>query len=126
MSPPEDQCVSLHVQVALAGQKVQSEEAVVAPAFTNLKVRGKLPNDVLGWVTGGLMDHLHTVLIPTQNQDNVTIHKGKCEEKQGYNLFYFILYMFAHSQRQHCKNSANAHIEDVDYCLLILKTLTTY
>lgn len=68
VSPPKDQCVGLHVQVALAGQKIQSEEAVVAPAFTNLKVRGKLTNDVLGWVTGGLMDHLHTVLIPTQKQ----------------------------------------------------------
>ena len=72
VSPPEDQSVRLHVEVALTGQKVQSEKAVVAPALPHLKVRGKLPNDVLSWVTGGLVDHLHTVLIPTQNQDNVT------------------------------------------------------
>ncbi len=69
---PEDQRVCLHVQVALTGQEVQSEEAVVAPALTNLKVRRKLSNYVFGWVTGGLMDHLHTVLIPTHNQDRIT------------------------------------------------------
>lgn len=72
VSPPEDQCVGLHVQVALAGQQVQSEEAVVAPAFTDLEVWGELTDDVLGGVTGGLMDHLHTVLIPAQRQDDIT------------------------------------------------------
>ncbi len=70
--PPEHQRVSLHVQVALAGQQVQSEEAVVAPTFTDLKVRRKLPNYVLGWITGGLMDHFHTVLIPTHTHDSIT------------------------------------------------------
>ena len=80
VSLPEDQCVGLHVQIALAGQKVQSEEAVVAPTFTNLKVRGKLPNYVFGRVTGGLMDHLHTVLIPTQNQDSI-ITQGNTRQK---------------------------------------------
>lgn len=80
VSPPEDQRVGLHVQVALTGQKIQSEEAVVAPAFTDLKVRGKLTNDVLGWVTGGLMDHLHTVLIPTQNQGSI-YYTRKCTAK---------------------------------------------
>lgn len=64
-TPPEDQCVRLHVQVSLAGQEVQSEETVVAPAFSNLEVGGELPDDVLGGVAGGLVDHLHAVLVPT-------------------------------------------------------------
>ena len=80
MSVPEDQCVRLHVQVALAGQKVQSEEAVVAPAFTNLKVWGKLPNYVFGWVVGGLMDHLHSILVSAQNQDNITNQENTQQE----------------------------------------------
>lgn len=64
VNAPENQRVSLHVQVTFTGQKVQSEEAVVTPTFTNFKVRGKLPNDVLCRIAGGLMDHLHTVFIP--------------------------------------------------------------
>lgn len=67
-NPPENQCVSLHVQVSLAGQEVESEEAVVTPAFTDLKVRRKLTNDVFCWVTGRLMDHLYTVLISTRRK----------------------------------------------------------
>lgn len=62
-NPPENQGVRLHVEVALAGQEVQPEEAIVAPALAHLKVGGKLPDDVLGGVTGGLVDHLHTVLV---------------------------------------------------------------
>lgn len=69
VSSPKNQRVRLHVQVAFAGQQVQSEEPVVAPTFTNLKVGSKLPDDVLGRVTGGLMDHLNTVLIPEHIQD---------------------------------------------------------
>lgn len=63
LDPPENQRVSLHVQVTLAGEEVQPEKAVVAPAFTDLKVGGKLPNDVLGRVAGSLMNHFNTVLI---------------------------------------------------------------
>lgn len=70
VNPPENQRVSLHIQVTLTGQKVQSEEAVVAPAFTHFEVRRKLPNDVLCGIAGGLMDHFHTVFIPVEHQIN--------------------------------------------------------
>ena len=52
------------VQVALTAQKVQAEEAVVSPAFSHLKVRGKLPHNVLAGITGSLVYHLHSVLVP--------------------------------------------------------------
>lgn len=60
----QHQGVMAGVQVALCGQKVQAEKAVVAPALPHLEVRGKLPNDVLAGVSRCLVDHLHPILIP--------------------------------------------------------------
>lgn len=71
-NPPENQRVGLHVQVTFTRQKVQSEEAVVTPAFTDFKVRRKLPNDVLRRIAGGLMDHFHTVFIPVPQQQQTS------------------------------------------------------
>ena len=52
------------IQVTFAGQKVQAEEAIVAPTFPHFKVGGELTDDVLAGVPGSLMNHLHTVLVP--------------------------------------------------------------
>lgn len=92
MCLPENQCVSLHVQVALTGQKVQPEEAVIAPAFTNLKVRGKLPNDVLGWVAGGLMHHFHTIFIPAQRpgEHYITFRNAKAKDVAVFSVVPFV------------------------------------
>lgn len=64
---PQHESVGLHVEVSLTGQKIQSEESVIAPALPHLKVWRKLSNDVFGGVAGGLMDHLHPVFIPGRN-----------------------------------------------------------
>lgn len=81
LSSPKDQRVGLHVQVALAGQQVQSEEAIVAPAFPNLEVRGKFTYDVLGRVAGGLVDHFNTVLIPAKIKNHVTYWGREAKER---------------------------------------------
>lgn len=67
-APPEDDGVVLPVQVALVGQQVQAEESVVAPTFPNLKIRGKLPDDVFGGIVGGLVNHFYTVFIPGEGK----------------------------------------------------------
>lgn len=67
-APPEDDGVVLAVQVALVGQQVQAEEAIVAPALPNLKIGGEFPDDVFGGVVGGLVNHFYTVFIPGQGK----------------------------------------------------------
>jgi hypothetical protein len=58
------QCVQRRVQVALAGKKVQAEEPVVAPTLSNLKVGGKLSDNIFAVVARALMDHFYSILIP--------------------------------------------------------------
>lgn len=60
---PQDKRVRLGVEVAFVGQEVQPEEPVVAPALPHLKVRSKLPHDVLAGIPRPLVDHLDAVLV---------------------------------------------------------------
>ena len=52
------------VQVAFAGQQVQTEEAIVAPALPHFKVGSKLADNVLAGVPRSLVNHLHAVFVP--------------------------------------------------------------
>ena len=56
----EDETVTR--QVSLTGEQVESEEPVIPPTLPDLKVRGKLSDNVLGGVSP-LVDHLHPVLV---------------------------------------------------------------
>ena len=44
---PEDECVCVETEVALTGQQVQTEEAVIPPALSHLKIGRKLTHNVL-------------------------------------------------------------------------------
>ena len=65
--------VLVRVKVALACQQVQAEEAVVTPTLSNLKVRGKFPDDVLARVARSLMHHLYPVFISATNLTHVPL-----------------------------------------------------
>lgn len=67
MTLPENERVSLGVEVPLAGQQVEAEEPVVSPALAHLEVRRELAHDVLGRVTRHLVEHLHAVFVSDTN-----------------------------------------------------------
>ena len=63
LHPPQNECVVLRVEVTLARQEVQSEEAVISPTLPDLEVGRKLPYDVLRGVSRCLVDHFNAVLV---------------------------------------------------------------
>ena len=53
--------VIISVKIALSIKKVDSIESVIAPTFTNLKLRSKLPDNLCPGIS--MVDHLDSVLI---------------------------------------------------------------
>ena len=60
---PQNQRVTLRIQIALTGEQVQAKEAIVAPALAHLKVARELPDNALGEVLALLVEHLDAVLV---------------------------------------------------------------
>ena len=65
----EDEDVHRHEEVALAGEQIEAEETVVAPALADLKVGRELPHDVLARVARQVVHHLDAVLVPESGSD---------------------------------------------------------
>lgn len=69
---PEYKRVGLGVEVPLAGEQVEPEEAVVPPALAHLEVGRELAHNVLVRVARHLVQHLHAILVPSLQFSQLT------------------------------------------------------
>ena len=106
----KDQGVRFSVEVSLTGQKVQSEETIVSPTFSNFKIRRKLPHDIFVGVSqwsiwfnavgtalalGILVDHFHAIFVPEKwEKASVITIIWWCVQMLGVNREWCITWTF--------------------------------
>ena len=50
---PQKHRIIVLIEISFTSQKIEAKEAIVAPTFTDLKIRRKFPNDVLRRIADG-------------------------------------------------------------------------